>query len=161
MATVTPPCLASTLSVPGWKGTSHSRCLPSEKTRHIDCGNTSAISEKGVAQLLETIPDSHHIAIISFNDEAGLGALRAARHSRRESDVVIVGQGADRLVRGEIRDPQSRLTGSTAYMPERYGEKLMDLAVKILNGEPAPPAVYMNHVFINADNIDRYYPADE
>jgi hypothetical protein len=46
-------------------------------------------------------------------------------------------------------------------MPERYGEKLMALALKILQGESVPPAVYMNHVFINADNIDRYYPVVE
>lgn len=135
--------------------------LPAAKIHTIDCGNTSSISQKGVSQLLSTMPDSHHIAIISFNDEAALGALQAARQANREPDVVIVGQGADRLIRGEIRNPQSRLIGSTAYMPERYGEKLMALALKILHGEPAPPAVYMNHVFINADNIDRYYPAED
>jgi hypothetical protein len=43
-------------------------------------------------------------------------------------------------------------------MPERYGERLMDLVLKILNGESVPPAVYMNHVFINEANLDRYYP---
>jgi ABC-type sugar transport system substrate-binding protein len=42
-------------------------------------------------------------------------------------------------------------------MPERYGERLMELALKILSGESVPPAVYMNHVFINKDNIDLYY----
>ncbi len=130
-----------------------------EQTHFIDCGNTTAVSEAGVAKLLQTLPDSHHIAVISFNDEAALGALQAARQANREADVVIVGQGADRLVRGEIRNPQSRLIGSTAYMPERYGEKVIDLALKILRGESVPPAVYMQHVFIDASNVDRYYPA--
>jgi ribose transport system substrate-binding protein len=132
--------------------------LPSESIHYIDCGNTSAISERGVAEILNRMPDTHHMAIISFNDEAALGALQAARHSEREPDVVIVGQGADRLIRGEIRDTKSRLIGSTAYMPERYGEKLMELALKILRGESVPPAVYMNHVFIDANNIDQHYP---
>ena len=94
-------------------------------THYIDCGNTTEISEKGVAEALQNFPDSHHIAIISFNDEAAFGALQAARKANREEDVVIVGQGADRLIRREIRDPESRLIGSTAYMPERYGERLM------------------------------------
>jgi ribose transport system substrate-binding protein len=129
-----------------------------EPVHYLDCGNTSAISEAAVAEWLPTVPDAHHIAIISFNDEAAFGALQAARKANREPDVVIVGQGADRLVHREIRDPQSRLIGSTAYMPERYGEKLMELALKILNGESVPPAVYMNHVFLNAENIDRFYP---
>lgn len=127
----------------------------------LDSGNTSAVSETAVTDLLQTIPDSHHSAIVSFNDEAAFGALQAARKANRELDVVIVGQGADRLIHGEIRDKQSRLIGSTAYMPERYGEKLMELALKILRGESVPPAIYMNHVFINADNIDLYYPSAE
>jgi ribose transport system substrate-binding protein len=64
-------------------------------------------------------------------------------------------------VRSEIRNPQSRLIGSTAYMPERYGEKVIDLALKLLRGESVPPAVYIQHVFISASNIDRYYPVVE
>ncbi len=133
--------------------------LPEAECVHtIDCGNTCAISEAGVTKVLQSLPDSRHIAIVSFNDEAALGALQAARKMNREADVVIVGQGADRLIRGEIRDPHSRLIGSTAYMPEKYGEKLIELALKILRGEPVPPAVYMHHVFIKADNIERFYP---
>ena len=134
---------------------------PAERTHAIDCGNTTAVSEAGVAKHLHALPDSRHIAIISFNDEAAFGALQAARKAGREADVVIVGQGADRLVRGEIRNPQSRLIGSTAYMPERYGEKVIDLALKILCGESVPPAVYNQHVFIDAQNIDNYYPLAE
>ena len=132
--------------------------VPEDWINSIDCANTSAISESGVHALLQKFPEDHHIAIISFNDEAAYGALQAARKSSREEDVVIVGQGADRLVHEELRNPQSRLIGSTAYMPERYGQKLMDLALKILNGESVPPAVYISHVFINANNIDRFYP---
>jgi ribose transport system substrate-binding protein len=132
--------------------------VTADQIHYIDCANTSAISESGVDGILQQFPDDHHIAIISFNDEAAYGALQAARKRNREEDVVIVGQGADRLVHEELRNPQSRLIGSTAYMPERYGEKLMELALKILNGESVPPAVYISHVFINSDNIDRFYP---
>ncbi len=72
--------------------------------------------------------------------------------------LAIVGQGADRLVREELRRSQTRIVGSTAFMPERYGEKLMDLALRILRGESVPPAVYMDHVFVDAENVDVYYP---
>jgi ABC-type sugar transport system substrate-binding protein len=44
-------------------------------------------------------------------------------------------------------------------MPEKYGEKLIELALKILHGESVPPAVYMSHVFVSEDNIDHYYTA--
>jgi ribose transport system substrate-binding protein len=124
----------------------------------LDCGNTTAMSETIVQRTLDKLPNQHKIGVISFNDEVAFGALQAARKLQRESDLVIVGQGADRLVRDEIRDPNSRLIGSTAYMPERYGEKLAELALKIFQGESVPPAIYMEHVFINNQNIDTYYP---
>ena len=96
--------------------------------------------------------------MLSFNDEAAVGALLAAQEAGRAADTVIVGQGGDRRVREEIRRWESRLIGSTAYMPENYGAKLIDLALKILRGEPVPPAVYSDNVFIHAGNIDTYYP---
>lgn len=135
---------------------------PIDEARQItlDCGNTSAKTEAAVYRALEGLPTHRCIAVISFNDEAAFGALQAARKLNRESDLVIVGQGADRLVREEIRDPQSRLFGSTAYMPERYGEQLLRIALQILQGESVPPAVYIDHVFINNQNIDRYYPVE-
>lgn len=132
--------------------------IPAGIIHYIDCGNTRAVSEAGVRETLQQLPHDKQIAIVCFNDEAAYGALQAARTSNRERDVVIVGQGADRLVQDEIRNPASRLIGSTAYMPERYGENLIALALKILRGESVPPAVYMEHVFIDAHNINRYYP---
>ena len=57
--------------------------------------------------------------------------------------------------REALRDPHSRIIGSTAYWPEHYGEKLIALALKILRGEPVPPAVYMEHTFIRAEETSR------
>ncbi len=133
--------------------------IPEDKFIILDCGHTSTISELEVTKALETLKDCQRIAVLSFNDDAAIGALQAARKLGRENEVVIVGQGADRLLRNEIRRPNSAVIGSTAYMPERYGAQLLDLALKILAGEPVPPAVYTDHVFLDADNIDAYYPA--
>lgn len=132
--------------------------IAASSTHYLDCGNTSGVSETAVSTTLPTIPHARHIAIICFNDEAALGALQAARKNQRERDVVIVGQGGDRLIRSEIRNSRSRIIGSTAYMPERYGEKLMELALQILRGESVPPAVYIDHVFLTQENLEQYYP---
>jgi ribose transport system substrate-binding protein len=128
------------------------------RTIRLDSGNTSEISQANVWEALERLPDEHHLAVISFNDDAAVGAISAARQAGREEDVVIVGQGADRIARKEIRRPGSRLIGSAAYWPERYGQKLIDVAQAILRGEPVPPAVYNKHILITRDNIDEYYP---
>jgi len=124
--------------------------VPPEKRLILNSGNASEISEREMIAALKQLPDEHRLVVISFNDDAAIGALMAARRLRREADVVIAGQGADRRVREELRQPGSRIIGSTAYEPERYGEKLIPLALKILRGELVPPAVYMEHTFVRA-----------
>lgn len=132
--------------------------IPQSKILSLDSGNTSDVSKAQVIAALNDLPDAHRLAVISFNDDAAIGALAAARKVGRESDVVIVGQGADRIVRKEIWRRDSRIIGSTAFWPEKYGHKLIEVATKILRGEQVPPAIYMDHVFINAENIDDFYP---
>jgi ribose transport system substrate-binding protein len=133
--------------------------IPQEQSLLLNSGNTSSVSQAEMERALRTLPDIHRIAVICFNDDAAIGALRAAQKLQRDQDLAIVGQGADRLIRDELRRPGARIVGSTAFMPERYGEKLTDLALRILRGESAPPAVFMDHVFVSAENVDVYYPA--
>jgi ribose transport system substrate-binding protein len=133
--------------------------VPDAKKIVLNSGNTSTASEAEMHRTLLDLPHEHRIAVVSFNDDAALGALRAARQLGRENDLAIVGQGADRLIRDELRRPDARVVGSTAFLPERYGEKLMELAARILRGESVPPAVYMDHVFVDAANVARLYPA--
>ncbi len=116
----------------------------------LNCANTVEISEAETRATLQRLPNVHRLVILSFNDDAALGAMEAAVHLGREADVIIVGQGADRLVRNLMELPGSRIIGSTAFLPEQYGSRLVELALKILRGEPVPPAVYMNHTFIYA-----------
>jgi ribose transport system substrate-binding protein len=131
--------------------------VPDESILYLDSGNTSTVSEKAVTDCLRQLPDHRHIAILSFNDDAAYGALQAARRLDREEDVAIVGQGADRIIRNEIRRQNSRIIGSTAFFPEWYGDRLLNLALKILQGKPVPPAAYTEHVFIDQENINIYY----
>jgi ribose transport system substrate-binding protein len=129
--------------------------ISADKRVTLNSGNTCEISEAAMTVALKKMPDAHRIAVVCFNDDAALGALLAARKLHREQDVVIVGQGADRRVREEMRHADCRIIGSTAYEPERYGEKLIPLALKILHGEPVPPAVYIDHEFISATQGER------
>jgi len=126
-----------------------------------DSGNTTGVSETQMLQILQDLPNEHHFAVICFNDDASIGALDAARKVHRTADILAIGQGADRRMREELRKGNSRIVGSTSFHPERYGEKLIDLALNILKGEPVPPAVYMEYTFINAANVDLHYFAEK
>jgi ribose transport system substrate-binding protein len=114
-----------------------------------------------VARFLPDLPRNARIAIVGINDEAVLGALAAFEEAGRLDQVVAVGQNADRLGRAALRRPHFPFIGTTRYAPESYGEKLLQLALRILKGEPVPPAVYNQHVFITKENLDKYYPLEQ
>jgi ribose transport system substrate-binding protein len=71
-----------------------------------------------------------------------------------------MGQNASSEARSEIAQPQSRLVGSVAYFPERYGESLIPLAIDIIQGKATPPAIFVKHQLVARDNLKRIYPED-
>lgn len=111
-----------------------------------------------VAALLPTLGRRTRIAAVGLNDDQSVGALLAFEAAGRLDQVIAVGQGADRLARAALSRPGFPLIGSTMFAPESYGERLLELALRILDGHPVPPAVYSRHVFITRDNLAEYYP---
>lgn len=94
-----------------------------------------------------------------INDPSALGALRAYEEVGRAEGSAGMGQNASPEARDELRRP-SRLIGSVAYFPEKYGESLMKLAFDILTFKPTPPAVFVSHQLITAKNVDSFYSND-
>ena len=111
-----------------------------------------------IHDILPTLGHYKKIGIIGLNDDTALGALTAFEKVGFIDRVVAVGQGVDLHAIEALRRPDYPFIGSTSYAPENYGEQLLDLAIKILRGEPVPPAIYKDHVFINKNNVDDYYP---
>jgi ribose transport system substrate-binding protein len=72
-----------------------------------------------------------------------------------------MGQNALREARAELRRPGTRLVGSVAYFPERYGDELIPLALNILQQKPAPAALFVKHQLLTPRNVDLVYPLDE
>jgi ribose transport system substrate-binding protein len=134
--------------------------LDPQQLLYLDSGNNSATSYHNVYEQLLAITPECKLGIVCFNDDAALGALKAVEALGREATTAIVGQGADRPMRDALRRGASPLIGSTAFMPEAYGEKILALAARLLAGEAVQPAVYMEHTFVDRGNIDQLYPED-
>ena len=135
--------------------------IPAERQTRLNSGNTGEVSCEQTLLALRRLRSERHLLVVCFNDDAALGALQAARQAGRLNDVAIVGQGADRPMRRELRRPGSRIIGSTAFSPEKYGASLVALALRLLRGEPVPPAEYIQPVLITPQNIDLHYPEAE
>jgi ribose transport system substrate-binding protein len=104
---------------------------------------------------------AHRMLVGAINDPSALGALRAFQEVGRAESCAIMGQNASPEGRAEIREPGTRLIGSVAYFPEKYGDHIVGVALDILNRRPVPPAVFVRHQLVTAENINHVYPNDE
>ncbi len=104
---------------------------------------------------LTNLPSDSRIAVVSSNDTAVEALISAVQETRRERNIVCVSAGTgSRRIRDELRRPNSIIVSAILFPPEQYGSGLVDLARRILRGEPVPPAVYIEHRLVDADNLD-------
>jgi len=103
---------------------------------------------------------ANHVLIAGINDPSSLGALHAFEEAGRAQNCLVVGQNASIDARREIRQAKSRMIGSVAYFPERYGDEILSFAKDILNGREVPPTLFVNHRLVTKQNVDLLYPND-
>lgn len=103
---------------------------------------------------------ANKVLIGAVNDTSALAAVQAFREFGREDHCTVAGQGACLEAREEMRRRGTRFVCSVAYFPEMYGEKVIRLAIDLLDGRNVPPAVFTDHQLITPENVDRIYPND-
>jgi ribose transport system substrate-binding protein len=103
---------------------------------------------------------SRRVLVGAANDSSALGAMRAFQEAGRANECVVVGQNGEPEARAELRTAHTRMIGSVAYFPEKYGDGLLRLALDILARRVVPPAVFTNHQLITPENVDHFYPND-
>jgi ribose transport system substrate-binding protein len=104
---------------------------------------------------------ARRMLIGAINDPSALGALRAMQEAGRGETCAVMGQNASPEGRAELREPGTRLIGSVAYFPEKYGAEILAVAIDILNRRPVPPAVFVKHQLVTPENVDHIYPNDQ
>jgi ribose transport system substrate-binding protein len=115
------------------------------------------MSREAVTQHLKK-SKATRILVSAIFDPSALGALQAFKDADRLQDCAIVGQNGSIEARLQMRKPNSRLIGSVAYFPERYGEQLVALALDVLTERvPVPNAVFIKHQLITPSNLKQHY----
>jgi ribose transport system substrate-binding protein len=123
---------------------------PNDRVMTLPCPTLMHEAEAMMCDQLIRLPTTARIAMLAPNDDVALGALTAFEAAGRLDKIAAVGQNADRLGRAALQRTGFPFVGSTSYAPETYGARLIDLALKLLRGEPVPPAVYLEHTFVSA-----------
>jgi ribose transport system substrate-binding protein len=131
-----------------------------DKVIRVDSKGTLEGGRTAMQDALTRLSDADHILVSVINDPVAAGALRAAEAADRLDQVMIAGQNATIEARTEICAGSEALVGSVAYFPDRYGDYLIPLAIRLAGGEAPPDQVLIDHLWIDASNIDHYYPGE-
>jgi ribose transport system substrate-binding protein len=126
---------------------------------HVEGGDTLGQSIAAVRKFVRFVRP-RNVLITAMNDMCAIGALRAFEESGLTDDCAAVGHGAVRDARMELRRAGSRLIGSVAFFPERYGPAVIKLAAAMLKNASVPRAVFTAHRLITPGNVDRFYAND-
>ena len=113
-----------------------------------------------IRQYLRRAP-ARRTLIGTVNDICAMAALHAFEEVGASDRVAVVGQNAVRETRDELRRPGTRLIGTVAYFPERYGDAIIPLALGMLQKKSVPFTVFVKHQLITPRNVDLIYPLDE
>jgi ribose transport system substrate-binding protein len=106
------------------------------------------------------ISRSRRVLVGAINDASALGALRAFEEAGRSDCCAVMAHNASPEGRAELRRPHTRLLGSVAFFPERYGAGLIRLSIDILQQRPVQPAVFVEHKLITPATVNHIYPND-
>ena len=134
--------------------------LENTKVTFLDGDGVFSQSLEVVRRYLRT-NRSRRLLVGAINDPSAIGALRAFQEAGRAQTCAIMGQNASPEGRAELRRPGTRLVGSVAYFPEKYGTAIVGVALDLLNHRPVPPAVFAKHELVTPENVNHVYPNDD
>lgn len=145
------------LRISGAESTIRKSLTGSYQVLHLDSRGEMERSFELVRRHMHFSPKRKTL-ICGVNDLAVLGALRAFSEVGRSDYCLALGVGAFPEARRELRSPQTRLIGSIATFPERYGDNLIQIALDILHRKPVSPAIYAPIQLVTPQNIEKFYP---
>jgi ribose transport system substrate-binding protein len=122
---------------------------------HKDAKGTERGGYAATGRVLRSLARRERLLIGAANDNCAPGAIRAVREAHREQFTAIMAQGwgPDEALEDEFRKAKSPLIGAVAYFPEKYGSRILPIALQCLDGQPIPPAVYLEHKLLLRDRI--------
>jgi len=136
--------------------------LPAARSARVDGLDTRGEFERSLVltrKCLRELPRRKVLAS-AVNDPALMGALRGFEEAGRTEDCVFLGLSGTLESRLELRREHTPLAGCVGFFPEKYGARLIPLALAILGKRPVPPAVFAEHQMITPQNVDDLYPDD-
>ncbi|SHL06741.1 monosaccharide ABC transporter substrate-binding protein, CUT2 family [Pseudonocardia thermophila] len=94
----------------------------------------------------------------SHLDQISIAAANAARAAGRADDLLIASTGGEESIIPEIRRPDGVIAGTTSLFPGSWGEEIIAIAQKMINGEAVEPFTQPSKiVFVTPANVDEHF----
>ena len=133
--------------------------VPEDMIFYLDSKNTQDEAFRVVGDTLPKIPNA---AACGRRQHQRGHSIGRRSPPLRPPVATKISSSSPRALTPRVRTRWSKRAAATsappAYFPERYGEWLIPAMIDALECRPLPPAIYVDHVFINADNMCEYYP---
>lgn len=110
----------------------------------IEWGHPTNNPTQELVKLLKDIPKEDHMLIMAFNLRHLLASYDLILQYREGKNTIIVGQNHTRQIEELMKLRDSPIIGCVHYNPEGYGERIMDLALRMLNNADVNPLNYTN-----------------
>ncbi len=104
-------------------------------------------------------PQATHVLGESLDDPRATGIAKAFAASGR--DAFAAGMTCDTVGVETVKQAppeQNHFLGCVAFLPEKYADYLVSIALEVAAGEPVPEEVHVEHKFIDNENVDQFYP---
>jgi ribose transport system substrate-binding protein len=128
--------------------------LPESTFLRLDGRGLRDTSAKLIEDYLQKNPKDRHVLIAAATDTSALGAVDAARKSKRQRHIAVVGQDCISEALEEMTSPASPLIASVSHETSAYGPNLMQLGLSLLKGQIVPPYNYVSHRLVTRTTPD-------
>jgi len=119
----------------------------------IEWGTPQGNPIKELVGLLKNFPAQDRVLIIAFNLRHLLAAYDVIVQHRTTENTIIVGQNHTKQIEEFMKMDNSPIIGCVHYNPQSYGQKIMDLALRMLGDVEVPLRNYTELRLITRDHI--------
>jgi ribose transport system substrate-binding protein len=120
-------------------------------------GDGPLTRERGVKQAEDVLVANPDLAAIyTANDDVALGATQAVNAANRKGKTLVTGMNGVPPALRAVKEENLALT--VELNPVEWGRLGVDVLATLLKGEKVEPRVFINHVLIDATNIDAKLP---
>lgn len=114
----------------------------------IEWGNPGTNPTQELVKLLKEIPKEDRMLIMAFNLRHLLASYDLILQYRESKNTIIVGQNHTKQIEELMKLGDSPIIGCVHYNPEGYGERIMDLALRMLDNVDVSPRNYTDLTWI-------------